>query len=307
MPPDVLIVGAGPAGVSAALWARTFGLEPRLIESGPVAGGQLLHVHFHPSDLAGVPEGDGPAIAAAMARQLAEAGIAARCGVAATALEPGRGAGARPAVIAAGGERIEADAILIATGVRRRRLEVAGERELEDRGVSYSATRDRAQFAGRHVVVAGGGDAAYENALLLTAVGCTVTLAVRGAPRARAEFRARVAADPRITVREHTRVTAVGGDDRLRAVRLAGPAGEEDVPAAGLVIKAGVIPNTEWCRDSLASDAEGFLFVTASLAASQPHVWAAGDVTRPALPAIAVAIGHGALAAAAIRRAMAAG
>jgi len=304
---EVLIVGAGPAGVSAALWARSFGLEPRLIESGPVAGGQLLHVHFHPSDLAGVPEGDGPAIAAAMARQLAEAGIALRCGVAATALATGRGAGSRPAVIAAGGERIEADAVLIATGVRRRRLEIPGERELEGKGVSYSATRDRAEFAGRPVVVAGGGDAAYENALLLTAVGCTVTLAVRGAPRARADFRQRVAADPRIEVRERTRVTAALGEGRLRAVRLAGPAGEEEIEAAGLVIKAGVIPNTEWCRASLASDAEGFLFVNAGLAASQPCVWAAGDVTRPALPAIAVAIGHGALAAAAIRNALSAG
>jgi len=226
--------------------------------------------------------------------------------VAATALATGRGAGARPAVIAAGRERFEADAVLIATGVRRRRLEIPGERELEGLGVSYSATRDRAQFAGRPVVVAGGGDAAYENALLLTAVGCTVTLAVREASRARADFRQRVAADPRIAVRERTRVTAALGDGRLKAVRLAGPVGEEEIEAAGLVIKVGVIPNTEWCRAVLASDGAGFLFVSASLAASQPLVWAAGDVTRPALPAIAVAIGHGALAAAAISSALSA-
>ena len=305
MPREVLIVGAGPAGVSAALWARSLGLEPRVIESGADAGGQLLHVHFHPGDLAGVSAGDGPAIAAAMARQLAEARIETRFGAAATALAPG-GDGSRPAVIAAGGEGIEADAVLIATGVRRRRLEVPGEHELEGRGVSYSATLDRAQFAGKHVVVAGGGDAAYENALLLTAVGSTVTLALRGAPRARTDFRARVAADPSIDVRERTRVTAVLGGDRLRAVRLLGPAGEEEVAAAGIVIKAGVIPNTEWCRDALAHDAEGFLVVNASLATSRPRVWVAGDVTRPAPLAIAVAIGQGALAAAAIRNALAA-
>ena len=306
MPRDVLIVGAGPAGVSAALWARSLGLEPRVLESAPEAGGQLLHVHFHPGDLAGVSAGDGPTIAAAMARQLAEARIEARFGAAATALATGHD-GSRPAVIAEAGERIEADAVLIATGVRRRRLEVPGERELEGRGVSYSATLDRVRFAGKHVVVAGGGDAAYENALLLTAVGCTVTLVVRGAPRARAEFRARVAADPRIEVRERTRVTAVIGSDQVRAVRVAGPAGEEEVAAAGIVIKAGVIPNTEWCRAALAHDRAGFLAVDASLAASRPRVWAAGDVTRPAPLAIAVAIGQGALAAAAIRNALAAG
>ena len=68
-----------------------------------------------------------------------------------------------------------------------------------------------------------------------------------------------------------------------------------------------MIPNTEWCRAALAHDAEGFLVVSAGFAASRPRVWAAGDVTRPALPAIAVAIGQGALAAAAIRNALAAG
>ena len=303
-PREVLIVGAGPAGVSAALAAHALGLEPRIIESAPAAGGQLLHVHFHPADLAGLPDGDGPAIAASMARQLADARIATRWGTAAAALRSGRAPGTRPAVIVAGGERVEAEAVLIATGVRRRRLEIPGERELEDRGVSYSATRDRAQFAGHHVVVAGGGDAAYENALLLTAVGCTVTLAVRRAPRARAEFRARVAADPRIDVRKRTRVTAAIGGARLEAVRLAGPSGEEEVYAAGLVIKIGVIPNTEWCRRTLAQDAEGFLEVDATLAASRPRVWVAGDVTRPARLSIAVAIGQGALAAAAIRAAL---
>ncbi|HEY2956398.1 MAG TPA: NAD(P)/FAD-dependent oxidoreductase [Candidatus Eisenbacteria bacterium] len=301
----VLIAGAGPAGVSAALWARSLGLEPLLLEAGPVAGGQLHLIHFHPADLAAVEAGDGPVIAAAMARQLEAARIALRCDAAAAALEPARDAASRPAVRLAGGERIEAEAVLIATGVRRRRLEIPGERELEGRGVSYSATRDRAMFAGEPVVVAGGGDAAFENALLLAAVGCKVTLAVRGAPRARAEFRARAAAEPLIEVRERTRITAAVGEARLRAVRLSGPAGEEEREAAGLVIKVGVIPNTEWCRDTLAHDADGFLAVDAGFAASQPRVWAAGDVTRPRLPAIAVAIGHGALAAAAIRRALA--
>jgi thioredoxin reductase (NADPH) len=299
---ELLIVGAGPAGVSAALSAHLIGLEPRLIEAGAMPGGQLNHIHFHPTDLATVAEGEGPAITAAMTRQLAAAGMTARCGAPATSLAPGP----RPAVILEGGGRVEADAVLIATGVRRRRLEIPGERELEGCGVSYSANLDRARFAGRHVVVAGGGDAAYENAMLLSAVGCTVTIAVRGAPRARRDFRARVAADPRIEVREQTRIVAALGDDYLTAVRLAGPAGEKDEPVAGLVIKAGVIPNTEWCRAFVAHDAEGYLGVDTSLATSQSRVWAAGDVTRPAMLSIAVAIGHGALAAAAIRNALAA-
>jgi thioredoxin reductase (NADPH) len=304
---SLLIVGAGPAGVSAALWARTLDLDPELIESAPRPGGQLHHVHFHPADLAGVPAGDGPAIATAFARQLEAARIPLRLDSVAVTLEPTALGGAGPAVMTSSGERLETDAVLIATGVRRRHLDVPGELALEGRGVSYSATRDRMRFAGQHVVVAGGGDGAFENALLLAAVGCTVTLAVRGLPRARGEFRARAESEPRITLRERTRVVAALGEHELRAVRLDGPHGVEERAAAGLIIKAGVIPNTEWCRATLEHDADGFLLVDARLATSQPRVWAAGDVTRPPLLAIAVAMGQGAIAAAEVRRALGGG
>lgn len=293
---DLLIVGAGPAGTSAALWARTLGVSTLVLEAGPAAGGQLHQIHFRPENLPGAVEGHGPAIAAAFAHQLAAGGIEVRCGAAAAALEP-----AAPAVRTASGERIAARAVLIATGVRRRRLDMPGEGELEGRGVSFSATQDRERFAGEEVVVAGGGDGAFENALLLAEVDCHVTLAVRGTPRARREFRQRVAAEPRIEVLEGTRVTAVLGEERVRAVRLAGPRGEFELPAAGLVVKVGVIPNTEWCAEAIEVDAEGYLPVDDRFGTSQPRVWAAGDVTRPPLAGIAVALGQGALAAAAIR------
>jgi len=294
--PDLLVVGAGPAGAAAALWARTLGLATQVLEARATPGGQLHHIHFRPANLPGLMDGHGPEVAAALAAQLESAGIAVRCRAAAAALEPGV-----PAVRTADGARHEALAVLIATGVRRRRLEVPGEREFEGRGVSWSATQDRAGFAGEEVVVAGGGDGAFENALLLTEVGCRVTLVVRGASRARREFRARVAAEPRIEVLEGTRVLAVRGDDRVRAVRLQGPRGEFDLPAAGLIVKAGVVPNTDWCRGSLETDAEGFVQVDAEFGTSRPRVWAAGDVTHPPLSGIAVALGQGALAAAAIR------
>ncbi len=301
MRPDVLVVGAGPAGVAAALWARSLDLTARVIEGGPAPGGQLHRLHFHPANLAGVPEGDGAAIAAAMARQLAEAGIAVECGVEATALE---GEPLAPLVRTARGERLEAGAVLAATGMRRRRLEVPGERELEDRGVSTSATRDRARFAGRAVAVAGGGDAAFENALILAAAGCRVTLVVRGAARARAEFRARVAAEPRITCLTGTRITAVLGEDRVRALALGGPAGGRTLEVEGLVIKAGSLPNSEWLAGALSLDAAGFVPVDAGLRTAHPRLWAAGDLTRPRRPSISSALGQAAAAMAAIRAAL---
>ena len=296
MSPEVLIVGAGPAGVSAALWARSLGLSAMVLEAGPRAGGQIHHIRFPLANVGGVVGGDGPALAASLAAQIVAAGVEARYGVSAAALEP-----ATPAVRTIAGDRFAAAALLVATGVRRRRLDVPGEAALEGRGVSWSATQDRTRFAGQDVVVAGGGDGAFENALLLADVGCAVTLVVRGSPRARGEFRRRVAASPRIEVLEDTRVTAVLGEERVRAVRLSGARGEFERPAAGLVVKVGAVPNSEWCADVLDRDPEGYVRVDERFATSRPRVWAAGDVTRPPLAAIAVAMGQGALAAAAIR------
>jgi thioredoxin reductase (NADPH) len=297
----LLIVGAGPAGVSAALWARSSGLEAILLEAGNRAGGQLTRVH---SALVGVPGviGTGGTLAAVMARQLAEAGIALQRGAEATALVPG--ADGLHRVVLARAEPLQSRAILVATGLRARTLDVPGERELAGRGVSTSATRDRERFAGQPVVVAGGGDAAYENALLLSAVGCPVTLVVRGAPRARPEFRERVAREPRITLLERTRVVAILGEGEVSGVRLSGPGGERTLGAAAVFVKVGPVPNTEWCRDALAHDADGYLRVDPLGATSRPGVWAAGDVIRPPVSTVAAASASGALSAAAIRKSL---
>jgi thioredoxin reductase (NADPH) len=301
---DLLIVGAGPAGVSAALWAHTLELDVLLLDGAPGPGGQLHAVHFHPHDVPGFEHGDGAELAGVYARQLAAANVPLRSGAIASALEPAPGEGAAAAVRLASGERLEALAVLVATGVRRRRLDVPGERELEGRGVSYSGTRDRERFAGGRVLVVGGGDAAYENALLLAAAGCDVTLLVRGGPRARAEFRARVAAEPRITVRTGARVLAVLGDETVRGAQVEDAAGAGECAADAIVVKVGVVPNSEWCAGALALDPEGYVQVDSRLATSARRVWAAGDVTRPVPPSIPVAVGQGAQAASMVRAAL---
>jgi thioredoxin reductase (NADPH) len=296
---ELVIVGAGPAGVSAALWARSRDLDVLLLEAAASPGGQLALVHFHPREHLGWLAGEGPALAAAMARQLAEAGVPLRLGAAVEALEPKDGLALR----LAGGERIATRAVLIATGARRRRLEVPGERELEGRGVSFSATGDREKLAGLTAIVVGGGDGALENALILAGLGGRISVFARGTLRARREFRERVAAAG-ITVREHTRVVAVLGDERVRAVRVQDAAGEHEIACETVVVKLGVVPNSEWCRDRVVCDHEGWIMVDRAGATSLAGVWAAGDVVRPALSGVAVAAGHGALAVAAIRAAL---
>lgn len=296
---DLVIVGAGPAGISAALWARSLAVSARVLEAAPRPGGQLHVIHLHPDELAGVETGDGPAIAAAMERQLGDSGVPARLGCAATALAP---EGGGVVVTDQRGEAHRAGAALIATGVRRRRLAVPGDRELEGRGVTYSATRDLDALAGRRVLVVGGGDGAFENALILADSGCRVTVAVRGAPRARAEFRERVAASAAIDVRERAGVAAIEGTERVEAARLRTAAGEERLPCEAVVVKIGVVPNTEWCRGAVELDAAGYVVTRAHGGTSAERVWAAGDVARPLLPSVPVALGAAALAVAEIRK-----
>jgi thioredoxin reductase len=107
-----------------------------------------------------------------------------------------------------------------------------------------------------------------------------------------------VAATARITVLEGVSVTAIEGDERVTAVRLAGAAGERRLAVDGVVVKVGALPNTEWCAGVLERDAACYLRVDARLRTGVGRVWAAGDVTRPALPSLTVALGHGALAVA---------
>lgn len=297
MTDELLIVGAGPAGISAALWAHTFGIATRVIERAREPGGQLHLVHFHPMELPGIAEGTGPEIAATYAAQLARTAIGFEGGAEAAGIEAD---GNTVSVTTAVGARHEARALLVATGLRRRRLGVAGEAEFAGRGVTYSARLDREKLAGADVVVVGGGDGAFENAWLLTEVGCRVTILVRVRPSARPEFRARAASDPNITVIEGVEVLNVLGGTRVERVRIAQGGSVAELPASGIVIKIGMTPNTEWCS-GLARDPGGYLAVDARGRTSLARVWAAGDVTRPLLPSIAVAAGTAATAMADLR------
>jgi thioredoxin reductase (NADPH) len=299
--PDLLIVGAGPAGISAALWAASLDLRPLLLEAAPSAGGQLHRIHFEPKNLAAATPGTGAALAARASDQLISAGIDVRTGVDAIAIETPPGA--RGPLVHTGAGTLGARSVVVATGLRRRRLGVPGERELEGRGVSESATRDLERLRGRDVTVIGGGDAAFENALLLAGAGCRVALAVRGPVHARAAFRARAAAHGAITILNEARATAILGGEAVEAVRFDTPDGPIEHATSAVVVKVGQVPNTKWCR-TLARDGEGYLRVDAELRTSMPRVWAAGDVTHPRVPGIAVALGHGAAVAAAIRAAL---
>jgi thioredoxin reductase (NADPH) len=274
---DVVILGSGPAGLTAALYAARADLAPVVVE-GLLAGGQLMmttEVENYP----GFPEGImGPELMERFKKQAARFGTTFVPGDAIT-VDFSR----RPFTVATDETTLQARTLILATGASARTLDVPGEKEYAGRGVSYCATCDGFFFRERDIVVVGGGDTAMEEANFLTRFGSKVTVVHR-----RHEFRAskimadRLLANPKVRVLWDSVVTAVKGDgtrmDRVVVENLkSGDVKEE--PAAGFFVAIGHTPNTSLFRSVLPLDAEGYIHLSAhSSHTNIDGVFAAGDV-----------------------------
>jgi thioredoxin reductase (NADPH) len=292
-PHPAVIVGAGPAGVSAALWLRRLEVPLRLLDRGPAVGGELHRVNLPIEDYPGLRAADGRALARALAEHLAATGIRADLGVLVRGLDlPGR-------LLHTSAGDVPFSALVIATGLARRRLGVPGEEAYSGRGVSYSASTDLQRIAGGEAVVVGGGDGAFENAAMLARVCPAVTLVVRGAtPRARPAFVASVGALSNVALITRCRALAVEGDARgVTGLRVAAAGGERTLAAAWVVVKIGFAPRTGFLGGQLELEPEGHVRVDRGLRTSAAGVFAAGDVANPLAPSVAAAVGDGAVAA----------
>jgi thioredoxin reductase (NADPH) len=288
---DLIVVGAGPAGMSAALWARELKLRFVALEDAARPGGQLHRVYNRVADYPGVAAPHGAALAGLFADHLRSQGVAIRTHSAATRVDAARRA------VVADGEELTAAYLLLATGVRRRTLGVPGEAEFAGRGVCPSATRHAEEFRGERVLVVGGGDAALEEALILARVCERVTLVHRGERfRGRPDFRERVAADPRIETITGARLAAIEGGERVERARLSVAGVEREVPVAGVFVCVGVLPNTEVVAGELALDDAGYVPTDSRQRTSADRVYAAGDVCAGSSLTIAAAVGQGAAA-----------
>ena len=292
---DVVIIGAGPAGMSAALWCDELGLDTLLLEQGAEVGGQLFNVYNPIGNYLGVRAADGRELRDAFAAQVAGAEFDIW-----TEVEIERLDLATRRITLTNGEQVQSIFIIIATGVRRRRLGIAGERELAGRGVLESATRDRHLVAGRDACVVGGGDAAVENALLLAEVCPTVTLVHRGRElSARSEFVERLRGEHCITVFKESTLQRIIGDEAVEAVEIlrSGALKPFQMAVGGVLVRIGVEPNNELFRDQLRLDTRGYVAVTSEHETSVENVFAVGDISNPLAPTISGATGAGATAA----------
>lgn len=292
---DVVIIGAGPAGLSAALWCDELGLDTLVLEQSTEVGGQLLWVYNPIRNYLGRRVENGRELRDLFAEQTAEAefDLWIEVEIESVDLRAKR-------IRLRSGEELQAISIIIATGVRRRRLGIPGEAELSGRGIIESATRDRDLLAGKDVCVIGGGDAAAENALMLAEVCPTVTLVHRSKQlRARREFVDRLRGEHCITVFMESVVRRIIGEAEVEAVEILrkGAIKPFQMAVQGVLIRIGVEPNTEFFRDQVHVDEQGYIVVTGEQETSVGNVFAVGDVSNPLAPTISGATGAGATAA----------
>jgi len=292
---DAIIIGAGAAGLSAALWCEELGLDVLVLEAGAEVGGQLLNVYNPINNYLGLRTENGRELRDLFAAQVAgcEFDLWTEAEIESVDLKARR-------VALRNGEKLQAISLMIATGVRRRRLGIPGEAELAGRGVVDSVMRDRESLAGRDVCVIGGGDAAAENALLLAPVCPTVTLVHRGKRlSARAEFIERLQAEHCITIFKESEAQRIIGAETVEAIEILrrGAIKPFQMAVGGVLVRVGVEPNAELFRGQLQQDERGYLTVTSEQETSVENVFAIGDISNPRAPTISSATGAGATAA----------
>src|ERR1051326_717168 len=295
---DVLIIGAGPAGLSAALWCDQLGLDTLILEQQEEIGGQLLSVYNPIENYLGQRAENGRDLCSRFANHLAGRDFDLWTSVEIDSIDL-----KDKRVSLRSGEELQSAAMIIGTGLRRRKLGIPGESDFAGRGIIESAARDRQQFAGKDVCVIGGGDAAVENALLLAEVCPTVTLVHRGKQlRARREFVERIQTVHCITVFRESYVRRIWGGDTVEAVEIerSGAIKPFQMAVQGVIIRIGFQPNTELFQSQLEMDERGYLIVGSQHETSVGNVFAIGDVANPLAPTISSAVGSGATAAKAI-------
>lgn len=293
-PYDVLIVGGGPAGAAAAIYAARKG-----VRTGVVAerfGGQVQDT-LAIENFISVPATEGPKLAGALEQHVLDYDVDLMQRQRATALAPNKDG--LTEIHLENGAVLRSKTVILSTGARWRELGVPGEREYRGRGVAYCPHCDGPLFKGKRVAVVGGGNSGVEAAIDLAGVVGHVTLLTRNALRADAVLQKRLRSLSNVTVIEHAVPAAIEGQDgQVNGLAYTDRSSGETrgIELEGVFIQIGLLPNTDWLAETLALSARGEIEVDAHGRTSLPGVFAAGDCTTVPFKQIVIAMGEGAKA-----------
>jgi thioredoxin reductase (NADPH) len=291
---DLIIIGGGPAGLTAGIYAGRARLKTLLLEK-LIHGGQMMTTDLV-ENYPGFPEGiTGFELSDRMRKQAERFGLLIRSQEV-LELKPGKPA---HAVVLEGGQ-LTAGAVIIATGATYRRLGAPGEDRLVGKGVSFCATCDGALYRDQEIAMVGGGDNALTETIFLARFAKKIHLIHR-----RNQFRAakylqeRVAELDRVEIHWDSEVVEFHGQESLEAVTLKNVKTLETsrLPVTGIFIAIGMMPNSGWLKDLLPMDEWGFLFTDVIMATEIPGIFAAGDVRAKLWRQISTAVGDGSVAA----------
>jgi thioredoxin reductase (NADPH) len=293
---DVIIIGSGPAGYTAALYAARARLNPLLFEGSVTSGGALMNT-TDVENFPGFPDGVlGPDLMDSLRKQAERFGAEL---VTDDVTEVDLSA--TPKVVKAGSDTFLTRSVIVATGSSYRELGIPGEKRLSGHGVSWCATCDGFFFRDQDIAVVGGGDSALEEATFLTRFARSVTVVHRrDALRASAIMQDRARANPKIRFAWDSVVTEVVGEDRVAGIRLLNTkTGEESfIEVSGIFVAIGHDPRSELFTGQLELDDEGYLVVDQpSTRTKIPGVFAAGDVVDHTYRQAVTAAGSGCSAA----------
>jgi thioredoxin reductase (NADPH) len=294
---DIIIIGGGPAGLTAGIYTSRFMLRTLLIAE--MTGGQAALADLV-ENYPGFPEGiSGPELTEKMLEQAKRFGLDVIHG----RVVGLKNVSSRPKIAKTETEEHEAEAIIVATGGEPQKLKIAGEERLTGKGVSYCVSCDGPLFRNREVIVVGGGDRAIGGALFLSQLAKKVTLIHRREDlRASKILEKRALANRKIEFIRSTVATEVIGSGTVEKVKIKSVrSGEEKyISAQGVFILIGTKPNTNFLCETIACNKDGYIITNEDLVTSESGVYACGDCRQGSLHQIVAAAAEGAIAASAV-------
>jgi len=295
---DVLIVGGGPAGAAAAVYAARKGIQTGIVAER--LGGQTLDT-LGIENYISVLETQGPKFGAALEAHARHYDVDIMNGQRVEKLEPSLQPGGTTTLTLANGAQLQGKTVILSTGARWRNVNVPGEAEYRNKGVAYCPHCDGPLFKGKKVAVIGGGNSGVEAAIDLAGIVAHVTL-IEFAEQLKADavLVKKLASLPNVAIHTNAQTTEITGDgQKVTGLRYKDRASgtEHAVELAGVFVQIGLVPNTEWLKGTVELSKYGEIIVDARGATSVPGVLAAGDATTTPYKQIVIAAGEGAKAA----------